>query len=166
MLQIHCVENKPKGYNSSAINMLSTYKLKDNIVKNKFDPKVYYNETLEKQEFTELLIGVNTKEALFPKDYKSVDSKRQNIELYTKLYLIFADKEDGISSTGLAKCLETADQLIEKNNIQFEANSNKYLKLAEEIISLLGTQKDRLTPEDFINIMTSEAEMPIDLTIK
>ena len=34
---------------------------------------------------------------------------------------------------------------------------------AKEIIELLGSNEDSLTPEDFMNIMTSNTEMPENL---
>lgn len=164
MCQIYCVETKKKEYNHACISMITAYKLKNNITSGNFDKSNLYNETLDKREFVEMIDGSKAKELLFKND--SINSKKDNIEYFTKLYYLIADKDDGITARGLAKCIDMSMSLYEKNIIlsPSDANANKYLGLAEEIIGYLGRDSSgKLTPEDFINIMTSEVGLPKEL---
>ena len=164
MCQIYCVENKKKEYNSACISMITAYKIKNNIINGNFDKSSFYNETLDKREFVEMIDGSKAKDLLFQNN--SINSKRESIEYFTKLYYLIADKDDGITARGLAKCIDISMSLYEKNLILSpnDANANKYLGFAEEIIGYLGRDSSgKLTPEDFINIMTSEVGLPKEL---
>lgn len=162
MLRIHCVDERKREYNKTALNMISSYKLKEHIIDGSFDKGNYYEETLSQAEFREIINGSKTKDILFNNSKNTIDNKRTNIEDYSKLYSLFTDKDDGISVNNLAKCLEIAAQTLEGSS-----SSTNYLSLAQDIINTLGRSfGDKLTPEDFINIMTSEADIPDSLAIK
>lgn len=129
----------------------------------KFNEQNYYNENLDEVEFKGLVSGKNTKEALFSVTNNTIDSKRQNIEMYTKLYFLMGGNNEGISRDNLARCIALSvnfnnnpEEMITKDT---PINYNEYYTVAETIIKNLGrTRSDMLTPEDFINIMTAQVE--------
>lgn len=143
--------------------MISTYKMQDNIKNGKFNEQNYYNENLDEVEFKGLVSGKNTKEELFGVTNNTIDSKRQNIETYTKLYFLMGGNNEGISRDNLARCIALSvnfsnnpEEMITKDT---PINYNEYYTVAETIIKNLGrTRSDLLTPEDFINIMTAQVE--------
>lgn len=156
--------------------MISAYKVKENIINGNFNDKSYYNETLDKNEFIDLLSADKTKNILFPNTCKSlsketninnvesINNKRKNIDLYTQLFMLFADTKDGITAKGLSKCLKITFESI--NNLEYKkdysnvSNLDEYTKYSEDIISILGSKESKtLSLEDFVNIMTSNAEI-------
>lgn len=168
LIQVHCVEGKNQ-IPMAAIKMITTYKLYKNIENENFDNNNFYNEILSKQEYLEMENGSKTKEILFTNKDQPVSKKKENFEYFTKLFYLLADKDDGISAKGLSKALDMTYEMIEKGNIISieEASSNKYKSQAEEILNLLGrSSSEKLTPEDFINIMTSNVDYPNDISIK
>lgn len=168
LIQVHCVEGKNQ-IPIAAIKMITTYKLYKNIENENFDNNNFYNEILSKQEYLEMENGSKTKEILFTNKDLPVSKKKENFEYFTKLFYLLADKDDGISAKGLSKAFDITYEMIEKGNIISieEASSTKYKSQAEEILNLLGrSSSEKLTPEDFINIMTSNVDYPNEISIK
>ena len=70
--------------------------------------------------------------------------------------------QNGINKNDLKKNIAEVLRLLSQNEkedmIDIIAEEQ-----AKEIIELLGSNEDSLTPEDFMNIMTSNTEMPENL---
>ena len=71
-------------------------------------------------------------------------------------------EHNGINKNDLKKNIAEVLRLLSQNEkedmIDIIAEEQ-----AKEIIELLGSNEDSLTPEDFMNIMTSNTEMPENL---
>lgn len=124
-----------------------------------------YNINLDEKEFKDLLTAQNTKEVLF-KSNTNIDDKRENIELYTKLYYLMGGTSEGISRDNLAKAIALSvnfcnnpDEVMKSSSIP-SSNYNNFIEIADSIIKTLSRSKDNmLSPEDFINVMTAEDEV-------
>ena len=79
-----------------------------------------------------------------------------------KLYELMDGTQNGINKNDLKKNIAEVLRLLSQNEkedmIDIIAEEQ-----AKEIIELLGSNEDSLTPEDFMNIMTSNTEMPENL---
>jgi hypothetical protein len=164
LIQIYFKDEKKTNFKESSAKMISTYKMQDNIKSGKFNQDTYYNENLDEIEFKGLVSGKNTKETLFSVSNNRIDSKRQNIEMYTKLYFLMGGNNEGISRDNLAKCIAVSVNFSNnpEDMIKYDSpiNYNEYYTAAESIIkNLARTRSDMLSPEDFINIMTSQVDL-------
>ncbi len=88
-----------------------------------------------------------------------MSQKRFKIDDYAKLYELIGGNQNGINKEELKKNIEEVLRLLSQNKNEEMINLMAD-EQTREIIELLGSNEDSLTPEDFMNIMTSNTEMP------
>ena len=129
--------------------------------KGKFNKESLHNVVFNEEEFVNFLTGKDTKELIF-EDNSDLNQKRFKIEDYAKLYELIGGNQNGINKDDLKKNIEEVLKLLNQNE-----DEGKLSQIAEEqakeVIELLGSNEDSLTPEDFMNIMTSNTMMPENL---
>lgn len=157
VIQIFDKDDKKVNFKDSSIRMISGYNIKQTIIDDKFKKDSYYNSNLDEKEFSDLVSGKNTYEVLSSKNL--VNKKRENVELFSNLYLMMGGNEDGLSRENLAKCLALSQQIIEDPTSYLTksevTNDSTYYSIADDIIKTLSRNNtDKISPEDFINIMT------------
>ena len=149
------------NYSKIFLKFLTQYKLIDEMKEGKFNKENLHNVVFNEDEFVNFLTGKDTKELIF-EDNSDLSQKRFKIEDYAKLYELVGGNQNGINREDLKKNIEEVLKLLNQNE-----NEDKLSQIAEEqtkeVIELLGSSDDSLTPEDFINIMTSNTGMPDNL---
>ena len=146
--------NYPKIF----LKFLTQYKLIEEMRQGKFNKENLHNVVFNEDEFVNFLTGKDSKELIFDNNTE-LSQKRFKIDDYAKLYELIGGNQNGINKEELKKNIEDVLRLLSQNK-----NDEMISLLAEEqtkeIIELLGSNEDSLTPEDFMNIMTSNTEMP------
>jgi len=126
--------------------------------KGKFNKENLHNVVFNEEEFVNFLTGKDTKELIFD-DNSDLSQKRFKIEDYAKLYELIGGNQNGINKEDLTKNIKEVFELLNENE-----NEDKLNQIAEEqakeVIELLSSNGDSLTPEDFMNIMTSNTIIP------
>ena len=126
--------------------------------KGKFNKENLHNVVFNEEEFVNFLTGKDTKELIFD-DNSDLSQKRFKIEDYAKLYELIGGNQNGINKEDLTKNIKEVLELLNENE-----NEDKLNQIAEEqakeVIELLSSNGDSLTPEDFMNIMTSNTIIP------
>ena len=149
------------NYSKIFLKFLTQYKLIDEMKEGKFNKENLHNVVFNEDEFVNFLTGKDTKELIF-EDNSDLNQKRFKIEDYAKLYELVGGNQNGINREDLKKNIEEVLKLLNQNE-----NEDKLSQIAEEqtkeVIELLGSSDDSLTPEDFMNIMTSNTGMPDNL---
>ena len=149
------------NYSKIFLKFLTQYKLIDEMRKGKFNKESLHNVVFNEEEFVNFLTGKDTKELIF-EDNSDLNQKRFKIEDYAKLYELIGGNQNGINKDDLKKNIEEVLKLLSQNE-----DEGKLSQIAEEqakeVIELLGSNEDSLTPEDFMNIMTSNTMMPENL---
>ena len=149
------------NYSKIFLKFLTQYKLIDEMRKGKFNKESLHNVVFNEDEFVNFLTGKDTKELIF-EDNSDLNQKRFKIEDYAKLYELIGGNQNGINKDDLKKNIEEVLKLLSQNE-----DEGKLSQIAEEqakeVIELLGSNEDSLTPEDFMNIMTSNTMMPDNL---
>ena len=149
------------NYSKIFLKFLTQYKLIDEMRKGKFNKESLHNVVFNEDEFVNFLTGKDTKELIF-EDNSDLNQKRFKIEDYAKLYELIGGNQNGINKDDLKKNIEEVLKLLNQNE-----DEGKLSQIAEEqakeVIELLGSDEDSLTPEDFMNIMTSNTMMPENL---
>ena len=149
------------NYSKIFLKFLTQYKLIDEMRKGKFNKESLHNVVFNEDEFVNFLTGKDTKELIF-EDNSDLNQKRFKIEDYAKLYELIGGNPNGINKDDLKKNIEEVLKLLSQNE-----DEGKLSQIAEEqakeVIELLGSNEDSLTPEDFMNIMTSNTMMPENL---
>ena len=149
------------NYSKIFLKFLTQYKLIDEMRKGKFNKESLHNVVFNEDEFVNFLTGKDTKELIF-EDNSDLNQKRFKIEDYAKLYELIGGNQNGINKDDLKKNIEEVLKLLSQNE-----DEGKLSQIAEEqakeVIELLGSNEDSLTPEDFMNIMTSNTMMPENL---
>ena len=149
------------NYSKIFLKFLTQYKLIDEMRKGKFNKESLHNVVFNEEEFVNFLTGKVTKELIF-EDNSDLNQKRFKIEDYAKLYELIGGNQNGINKDDLKKNIEDVLKLLNQNE-----DEGKLSQIAEEqakeVIELLGSNEDSLTPEDFMNIMTSNTMMPENL---
>ena len=149
------------NYSKIFLKFLTQYKLIDEMMNNKFNKESLHNVIFNEDEFVNFLTGKDTKELIF-EDNTDLNQKRFKIDDYAKLYELLGGNANGINKEDLKKNIEEVLKLLNENQ-----NDLKLSEIAEEqareVIELLGSNPDNLTPEDFMNIMTSNTGMPENL---
>ena len=149
------------NYSKIFLKFLTQYKLIDEMKEGKFNKENLHNVVFNEDEFVNFLTGKDTKELIF-EDNSDLSQKRFKIEDYAKLYELVGGNQNGINREDLKKNIEEVLKLLNQNE-----NEDKLSQIAEEqtkeVIELLGSSDDSLTPEDFMNIMTSNTGMPDNL---
>ena len=109
-------------------------------------------------EFVNFLTGKDAKDLIF-EDNSDLSQKRFKIEDYAKLYELIGGTPNGINKADLQKNIKDVLRLLIKCEDE-ETIGQIAEEQAKEIIELLGSNEDGITPEDFMNIMTSNTTMP------
>ena len=129
--------------------------------KGKFNKDNLHNVVFNEEEFVNFLTGKDTKDLIFD-DNSDLSQKRFKIEDYAKLYELIGGNQNGINKEDLVKNIKEVLELLNQNESEDKLNLIAE-EQAKEIIELLGSNVDSLTPEDFMNIMTSNTMMPGNL---
>ena len=149
------------NYSKIFLKFLTQYKLIDEMRKGKFNKESLHNVVFNEEEFVNFLTGKDTKELIF-EDNSDLNQKRFKIEDYAKLYELIGGNQNGINKDDLKKNIEEVLKLLNQNE-----DEGKLSQIAEEqakeVIELLGSNEESLTPEDFMNIMTSNTMIPDNL---
>jgi len=149
------------NYSKTFLKFLTQYKLIDEMRQGKFNKENLHNVVFNEEEFVNFLTGKDSKELIFDNN-SDLNQKRFRIDDYAKLYELMDGTQNGINKNDLKKNIAEVLRLLSQNEkedmIDIIAEEQ-----AKEIIELLGSNKDSLTPEDFMNIMTSNSEMPENL---
>ena len=145
-------------YSPIFLKFLTQYKLIDEMRNGKFNKESLHNVVFNEDEFVNFLTGKDTKELIF-EDNTDLSQKRFKIEDYAKLYELLGGNQNGINKGDLKNNIEEVLKLLNQN--KNESNLSEIAEeQAKEVIELLGSNEDCLTPEDFMNIMTSNTGMP------
>ena len=146
------------NYSKIFLKFITQYKLIDEMRKGKFNKDNLHNVVFNEEEFVNFLSGKDTKELIFD-DNSDLSQKRFKIEDYAKLYELIGGNQNGINKEDLTKNIKEVLELLNENE-----NEDKLNQIAEEqakeVIELLSSNGDSLTPEDFMNIMTSNTIIP------
>ena len=149
------------NYSKTFLKFLTQYKLIDEMRQGKFNKENLHNVVFNEEEFVNFLTGKDSKELIFDNN-SDLNQKRFRIDDYAKLYELMDGTQNGINKNDLKKNIAEVLRLLSQNEkedmIDIIAEEQ-----AKEIIELLGSSEDSLTPEDFMNIMTSNTEMPENL---
>ena len=149
------------NYSKTFLKFLTQYKLIDEMRQGKFNKENLHNVVFNEEEFVNFLTGKDSKELIFDNN-SDLNQKRFRIDDYAKLYELMDGTQNGINKNDLKKNIAEVLRLLSQNEkedmIDIIAEEQ-----AKEIIELLGSNEDSLTPEDFMNIMTSNTEMPDNL---
>ena len=149
------------NYSKTFLKFLTQYKLIDEMRQGKFNKENLHNVVFNEEEFVNFLTGKDSKELIFDNN-SDLNQKRFRIDDYAKLYELLDGKQNGINKDDLKKNIEEVLKLLSQNE-----DEGKLSQIAEEqakeVIELLGSNEDSLTPEDFMNIMTSNTMMPENL---
>ena len=149
------------NYSKTFLKFLTQYKLIDEIRQGKFNKENLHNVVFNEEEFVNFLTGKDSKELIFDNN-SDLNQKRFRIDDYAKLYELLDGKQNGINKDDLKKNIAEVIRLLSQNDNEEMINIIAE-EQAKEIIELLGSNEDGLTPEDFMNIMTSNTEMPENL---
>ena len=146
------------NYSKIFLKFITQYKLIDEMRKGKFNKDNLHNVVFNEEEFVNFLTGKDTKDLIFD-DNSDLSQKRFKIEDYAKLYELIGGNQNGINKEDLTKNIKEVLELLNENE-----NEDKLNQIAEEqakeVIELLSSNGDSLTPEDFMNIMTSNTIIP------
>ena len=146
------------NYSELFLKFITQYKLIDSMKNGKFSKDSLHNHVFNEDEFVNFITGKDTKELLFD-DNLDLGQKRFKIDEYTKLYELIRGDEKEINKDALIKNIEEVIRSLCDGNDEY--NIHKVAEeQANEIIELLGSSEDSLSPEDFMNIMTSNAPLP------
>ena len=149
------------NYSKTFLKFLTQYKLIDEMRQGKFNKENLHNVVFNEEEFVNFLTGKDSKELIFDNN-SDLNQKRFRIDDYAKLYELMDGTQNGINKNDLKKNIAEVLRLLSQNEnedmIDIIAEEQ-----AKEVIELLGSNEDSLTPEDFMNIMTSNTEMPDNL---
>ena len=146
------------NYSKIFLKFLTQYKLIEEMRQGKFNKENLHNVVFNEDEFVNFLTGKDSKELIFDNN-SELSQKRFKIDDYAKLYELIGGNQNGINKEELKKNIEEVLRLLSQNKNEEMINLMAD-EQAKEIIELLGSNDDSLTPEDFMNIMTSNTEMP------
>ena len=149
------------NYSKTFLKFLTQYKLIDEMRQGKFNKEGFHNVVFNEDEFVNFLTGKDTKDLIFDNN-SDLNQKRFRIDDYAKLYELLDGNQNGINKNDLKKNIAEVLRLLSQNDNEEMINIMAE-EQAKEIIELLGSNEDGLTPEDFMNIMTSNTEMPDNL---
>ena len=143
------------------LKFITQYKLIDTLKSGNFNKDSMHNVVFNEEEFVNFVTGKNTKELLFD-DNIDLAQKRFQIDDYANLYNLIVGNEGIINREVLKNNI--MELLKELKDGESEKDINDIAdKEVDEILELLGSNEDSLTPEDFMNIMTSNTQMPNSL---
>ena len=146
------------NYSELFLKFITQYKLIDAIKKKQFSKDSSYNIVFNEEEFVNFITGKDNKDLLF-EDNLDLAQKRFKIDDYAKLYELIGGNNDGISKEDLKNNIMTVLKSLCKGENEDKLDEIAAME-AEEIIELLASKETGLTPEDFMNIMTSNTPFP------
>ena len=136
------------NYSKTFLKFLTQYKLIDEMRQGKFNKENLHNVVFNEEEFVNFLTGKDSKELIFDNN-SDLNQKRFRIDDYAKLYELMDGTQNGINKNDLKKNIAEVLRLLSQNEkedmIDIIAEEQ-----AKEIIELLGSNEDSLTPEDFM----------------
>ena len=143
------------------LKFVTQYKLIDSLKSGNFNKDSMHNVVFNEEEFVNFITGKDIKELLFD-DNIDLGQKRFKIDDYAKLYELIANKNGVINKDALKKNIKEVlkDLAEEESEEKIDEIADKE---ADEVIELLGSNEDSITPEDFMNIMTSNTQLPNNL---
>ena len=143
------------------LKFITQYKLIDTLKSGNFNKDSMHNVVFNEEEFVNFVTGKNAKELLFD-DNIDLAQKRFQIDDYANLYDLIVGNQGIINRDVLKNNIK--ELLEELKDGESEKDINDIAdKEVDEILELLGSNEDSLTPEDFMNIMTSNTQMPNNL---
>lgn len=150
---------------SNIIQIISSYKLTEKMLKNEVVDKSY-NVKFNEESFCQFVSGKEIKNVIYG---KTLPEQKDEIEEFYKLYILMGGTMDGISKESLNKCITNTFKLYGdpegymKSTFNADLEKLNYNREAEDMIKTLGRyQDDKLTLEDFMNIMTCEFQSDFD----
>ena len=146
------------NYSKIFLKFLTQYRLIDEMKNGKFSKENLHNVVFNEEEFVNFLTGKDTKELIFD-DNMDLNQKRFKIDDYSKIYELLGGGQSGINKDDLKKNIEDVLKLL--NNGEKEEDLSQIAEeQTREVIELLASNENNLSPEDFINIMTSNTPFP------
>jgi hypothetical protein len=146
------------NYSELFLKFITQYKIIDAMKKKQFSKDSSYNIVFNEEEFVNFITGKDNKDLLF-EDNLDLAQKRFKIDDYAKLYELIGGNNDGISKNDLKDNILTVLKSLCKQENEDKLDEIAEME-AEEIIELLASKGSGLTPEDFMNIMTSNTPFP------
>ena len=148
-------------YSNTFLKFITQYKLIDTLKNGEYNKDSQHNIVFNEDEFVNFITGKDTKDLLFD-DRMELGQKRFKIDDYAKLYELIGGNQNGISKHKLKENIEEVLKSL-SNGGDAENISQIAEREAKEIIELLGENEGGLSPEDFMNIMTSNTSCPDNL---
>ena len=146
------------NYSPIFLKIITQYKLIDSLKNGNFNKDSLHNHVFNEEEFVNFITGKEMKELLF-EDSLDLGQKRFKIDEYANLYNLIAggnsEINKGILKQNIEELLRSLSNGGDENIISEIAKEQ-----ADEIIELLGSNENSLSPEDFMNIMTSNTPLP------
>ena len=137
-------------YSDVFLKFITQYKLIDSLKSGNFNKDSLHNIVFNEDEFVNFITGKDTKDLLFD-DNLDLGQKRFKIDDYAKLYDLIVGNQGIINKEVLkANILEVLKELNDGESIQEKDDLAE--KEADEIIELLGSNENSLTPEDFLPV--------------
>ena len=143
------------------LKFITQYKLIDTLKSGNFNKDSMHNVVFNEEEFVNFVTGKNTKELLFD-DNIDLAQKRFQIDDYANLYDLIVGNQGIINRDVLKNNIKELLEQLKDGESEKDINDIAD-KEVDEILELLGSNEDSLTPEDFMNIMTSNTQMPNSL---
>lgn len=134
----------------------SSYNFANGIKDGNFNRYSYNKEIFNKQDFINFATGKNFKDLIFEND--NINEKRFEIENYSMLYELLGGNKDGIKKNDIISCIENAYFSLNNSEIP----KKQLEKEIEEIMTYLSTDEEKLSMNDFLNIMTCNTPLPKD----
>ena len=145
-------------YSKIFLKFITQYKLIDTLKNGLYNKDSQHNIVFNEDEFVNFITGKDTKDLLFD-DSMELGQKRFKIDDYAKLYELIGGTQNGINKN---KLKENIQEVL--NSLSEGGDAENIGQIAEreanEIIELLGSNEGSLSPEDFMNIMTSNTSCP------
>ena len=145
-------------YSPIFLKFITQYKLIDTMKNGNYNKDSPHNIIFNEEEFVNFITGKETKELLFD-DNMDLGQKRFKIDDYAKLYELIGGDQNSISKDALKQKIKEALMTLNKSD-GFDDIAEEE---ANEVIELLSSNGESLTPEDFMNIMTSNTSFPENL---
>ena len=149
------------NYSQIFLKFITQYKLIDTLKNGQYNKDSQHNIVFNEDEFVNFITGKDTKDLIFD-DSMELGQKRFKIDDYAKLYELIGGTQNGINKTKLKENIKEVLNSL-SNGDDDENISQIAEKEVNEIIELLGSNEGSLSPEDFMNIMTSNTSCPDNL---
>ncbi len=149
--------NKNNEKNIPFYKIASSYNFVNGIKDGTFNKNTYNNELFNEQDFVNYITGKHFKDLIFEND--NMNEKRFEVENYAMLYELLGGDKDGIKKEDIKSCIKEAYFALNNSEIP----ENKLEKEIDEIMNYLSTdEENKLSMNDFLNIMTCNTPLPKD----